>query len=202
MEGCFTKERLVARYTDTVVFEHMHVFACRWRFHSLLPSWWCGGEDSRKHLARPRTSRAEGGRVLRGMVLRRRRMRGCRREVMCRRRGKSMRRTAVHAAIAWNCIRADGSGCGACGGSIHSAAARETAAATVPVFRWSRPRDRLAATKTRVAPPLEAQGCAFSETGVSVVKGTASPDVTVRKLTSTFLRGPRGQKINKQKDNG
>ena len=43
-------------------------------------------------------------------------------------------------------------------------------------------------TRGMVARPSEAQGCAFCETGVRVVKGTASPDVTVRKLTSTFLR--------------
>ena len=146
----------------------------------------CGGvvvktQESTSHALAHR--RAEGGRVLGGMVLRRRRMRGCRREVMCRRRGKSMRRTAVHVATASNFVRADGSGCGACGGSIQTAAARETAAATARVFRWSRPRVRLAATKTRVAPPPEAQPCYFSKRStffscVRIVKGTASAVVS------------------------
>ena len=43
--------------------------------------------------------RAEGGRVPGGMMLRRRRMRGCRRELMCRRRAQTMRRRAVDAAL-------------------------------------------------------------------------------------------------------
>ena len=68
-----------------------------------------------------------------------------------------------------NFVRADGSGCGASGGSIQAAAARRTAAATGWESRWSRPRDRLAATKTRFARAAKAQGCAFCETGVCVL---------------------------------
>ena len=72
--------------------------------------------------------------------------------------------------------RADGSGCGASGGSMQAAATRRTAAAKAQVTRWSRPRDRLAATKTSGAPAPRAQPYHFFRNGrVPVVKGTASP---------------------------
>ena len=113
--------------------------------------------------------RAEGGRVLGGMVLRRRRMRGCRRELMCWRRAQTMRRTAVHAALHRTSFGRTEAAAEGPGGSIQAAAARRTAAATDSESRWSRPRDRLAATKTRFACAAKAQGCAFCETGVCVL---------------------------------
>ena len=140
--------------------------------------WWTAGvvlwtQGSTLHALAHR--RAEGGRVLGGMMLRRRRMRECKRELMCRRRAQNDAPEGCACGTASNFDRADGSGCGASGASMEAAAARRTAAATGWESRWSRSRDRLAATKAWVAPPLEAQGCAFCETGVCVVKGTASP---------------------------
>ena len=64
--------------------------------------WWAAGvvlwtQGSTLHALAHR--RAEGGRGPGGMMLRRRRMRGCKRELMCRRRAQTMRRRAVHAAL-------------------------------------------------------------------------------------------------------
>ena len=109
---------------------------------------WCGAVDSRKHLARPRTS-ASGGRqgawwhdaatqadarVQAGA------------DVPAESANDALEGCACGTAS--NFDRADGSGCGASGGSMEAAAARRTAAATGWESRWSRPRDRLAATKT------------------------------------------------------
>ena len=150
--------------------------------------WCCGLKEAPctpSHIDR----RAEGGRVLGGMMLRRRRMRECKRELMCRRRAQNDAPEGCACGTASNFDRADGSGCGASGASMEAAAARRTAAATGWESRWSRPRDRLDCHEDEGRTRSKgAQGCAFSETSVCVVKGTASPDVTVRKLTSTFLR--------------
>ena len=60
---------------------------------------WCCGLNQGSTLHALAHRRAEGGRVPGGMMLRRRRMRGCKRELMCRRRAQTMRRRAVHAAL-------------------------------------------------------------------------------------------------------
>ena len=85
------RKRLVARVNCCINLETVSA-AKLWRFrmwhvHSGVVLWTQG---STLHTLAHR--RAEGGRVLGGMVLRRRRMRGCRRELMCWRRAQTMRR--------------------------------------------------------------------------------------------------------------
>ena len=103
------------------------------------------------------------------MVVRRGRVRGCRREadVLAEREIDAPNNSVCSTASKFD--RADGSGCGASGGSMQAAATRRTAAAKAQVTRWSRPRDRLAATKLRDGRCPEAQGWAKTVTGVRVL---------------------------------
>ena len=157
---------------------------------------WCGAVDSRKHLARPRTS-ASGGRqgawwhdaatqadarVQAGA------------DVPAESANDAPEGCACGTAS--NFDRADGSGCGASGGSMEAAAARRTAAATGWESRSLAGRDPgigWLPRRRRPRPPLEAQGCANFETGVCVVKGTASPRDWSTLNTLFWSAAPRGQ---------
>ena len=125
--------------------------------------------DSRSILHALAHRRAEGGKMLSVMVVRRGRVRGCRREadVLAEREIDAPNNSVCSTASKFD--RADGSGCGASGESMQAAATRRTAAAKAQVTRWSRPRDRLAATKTRDGRCPEAQGCAKTVTGMPVL---------------------------------
>ena len=135
-----------------------------------------GVVDSRKHLARPRTSASRGrqGAWWHGAATQADARVQAGADVLAESANDAPDCCACGTAS--NFVRADGSGCGASGGSIQAAAARRTAAATGWESRWSRPRDRLAATKTSGAPAPRAHPCHFFRNGrVPVVKGTASP---------------------------
>ena len=125
--------------------------------------------DSRKHLARPRTSASRGrqGAWWHGAATQADARVQAGADVLAESANDAPDCCACGTAS--NFVRADGSGCGASGGSIQAAAARRTAAATAQVTRWSRPRDRLAATKTRDGRCPEAQGCAKTVTGMPVL---------------------------------
>ena len=109
--------------------------------------------------------RAEGGRVLGGMVLRRRRMRGCRRELMCWRRAQTMRRTAVHAALHRTSFGRTEAAAGRPGGPSKLLRRDERRLRRV---RRVAGRDPGIGWLPRVGRAAKAQGCAFCETGVGV----------------------------------
>ena len=154
----------------------------------------CGAVDSRKHLARPRTS-ASGGRQ--GAWWHDAATQAdARMQAGADVPAESAKRCAGGLCM-WHCIElrsggrkrlrgvrgVHGSCCGATngGGDGFGVSLVETPGSAGCNEREGRT-------------PLEGPGCAFCETGVSrVVKGTASPDVTVRKLTSTFLRAVKRQ---------
>ena len=110
--------------------------------------------------------RAEGGRVLGRMVLRCRRMRGCRRELMCRRRGKSMRRRAVHAALHRTSIGRTEAAAGRPGGPWKLLRRDERRLRRVGRVAGRDPGIGWLPRRRRPRPPLEAQEGANFETGV------------------------------------
>ena len=140
--------------------------------------WWAAGvvlwtQGSTLHALAHR--RAEGGRVLGGMMLRRRRMRGCKRELMCRRRAQTMRRRAVHAALHRTSIGRTEAAAGRPGGPWKLLRRDERRLRRVGRVAGRDPGIGWLPRRRRPRPALEAQGCANFETGVCVVKGTASP---------------------------
>ena len=116
---------------------------------------WCGAMDSRKHLAHPRTSASRGrqGAWWHGAATQADARVQAGADVLAESANDAPDCCACGTAS--NSVRADGSGCGASGGSIQAAAARRTAAATGSESRCrcalvrSRPRDRLAARLPR-----------------------------------------------------